>query len=199
MTLIFVRHGESEGNVLGVAQGWADYALTKRGRRQAEAVADHLAGRQPVALYSSDLVRAVATADVIASRLGLSVERREGLREQCFGERQGLTWEQCVERWGDGLVVGDGKVPGEEQTVAFRERVAAEFEALSERHREDVVVCVAHGGTILAVVAHVLGLDAGHYPALRLANGSLTVVEVERGQPAITALNHDRHLRGLEG
>ena len=97
---------------------------------------------------------------IIAGRCGQALELRADLREQRFGEREGLTWAQAVARWGDDLRVGAGRVPGEERGDQFRQRVTGEFLLLARRHRDDVAVCAAHGGTVLAVLAHVLGMAA---------------------------------------
>lgn len=197
MTLIFVRHGESEGNTLGVWQGWADYPLSALGRRQAAAAAERLTGAGATAIYSSDLARASETGDIIAARAGLPIERREALRERGFGEGQGLTWEQIRERWGPDVRIGEGQIPGEEPMLEFHERVAREVDALAERHGEDIAICVSHGGAINALVAHVLGLPPAGRARVRISNCSLTVVAVERGRTVITSLNDDCHVREL--
>ncbi len=199
MTLIFVRHGESEGNALGVWQGWADYPLSDLGRRQAAAAAERLAGAGATAIYSSDLARASETGDIIAASVGLPVERREALRERGFGEGQGLTWEQIRERWGPDVRIGEGQIPGEEPMLPFRERVGKEVDALVERHSEDIAICVSHGGVIHALVAHVLGLSPADRVRVQIANCSITIVEIERGRAVIASLSDDCHLRELSG
>ena len=195
MTLLIVRHGESEGNALGVAQGWRDFALTEHGRGQAAAAASRLASTGAAAVYGSDLRRAGETAEIIGARCGVPVELRAALREQRAGELEGLTWTQATERWGQGLRPGEGMIPGEEASDTFRERVAREFDLLYGRHADDVAVCVSHGGTIRALLSHVLDLPPGAYPRVHLANGAITVVETERGRPVVTSLNDGCHLR----
>ncbi len=198
MTLIFVRHGESQGNRLRVAQGWRDYPLTDRGRRQAAAVAARLAAVDAAAVYSSDLNRASETGDIIAAWHELTPRRRADLREQRFGEREGLSWAQVVERWGAQVRIGDGQIPGEESTATLRERVAREFDVLAERHQDEVAICVAHGGTIRVAIAHVLGLAPEAYPAVQLENASITVVETDRDEPLIASLNDHCHLGAID-
>ena len=195
MTLLLVRHGESEGNALGVAQGWRDFPLTEHGRAQAAAAASRLASTGATTVYGSDLRRAGETAEIIGERCGVPVELRAALREQRAGELEGLTWAQATERWGRDLRPGEGTIPGEEAHDAFRERVAREFDLLYGRHADDVAVCVSHGGTIRVLLSHVLGLPPGVYPRVHVANGSITVVEANRGQPMVTSLNDGCHLR----
>ena len=194
---MLVRHGLSEGNVLGVFQGWKDYPLSDLGRRQAAAVAGRLNDAGASALYSSDLLRASETGEIIAAEAGLTLEKREPLRERSFGEGEGLTWTQIRERFGAEVRIGEGGIPGEEPTESFRSRVGDEFDLLMERHREDMAICTSHGGTISAIVAHVLGLPATGRARVRIENCSLTVVEFERGRPVITSLSDACHLDGL--
>ncbi len=197
MTLILVRHGESEGNALGVFQGWKDYPLSELGRRQAAAAAERLSDAAAAALYSSDLLRASETGEIVAAKAGLTVERREPLRERSFGEAEGLTWAQISQRFGAGVRIGEGAIPGEEPVAAFRTRVGDEIDRLMERHREELAICTSHGGTITATVAHVLGLPPTERVRLSIPNCALTVLEFERGRPVITSLSDDCHLDGL--
>lgn len=79
-TLFAVRHGETEWNRLGKQQGHLDTPLTDLGLRQARALAEGLAGQGIEAIYSSDLGRAMQTAQTIGERLGLAVVADVGLR-----------------------------------------------------------------------------------------------------------------------
>ena len=194
MTLIFVRHGESEGNRQGVVQGWLDSPLTERGRADARAAAERLSSRGATAVYSSDLARARETGEIIAALAGLPLEHRQGLRERSLGEAQGLSWSEIRERWGAGVRAGTGDIPGEEATAGFRERVARDFDLLAGRHSEGLAICAAHGGSIRMVIGHVLGLPPDVYPRVHIANGSLTVVEMDGGRPVLTSLNDACHI-----
>ncbi len=84
--LYLVRHGESEGNVLGVIQGHADFPLTERGKQQAAQLASDLEGVEFAAVFASDLVRASQTAAVVASNRKLAVTTTALLRERSFGK-----------------------------------------------------------------------------------------------------------------
>ena len=194
MTLVFVRHGQSEGNQRGVAQGWLDSPLTERGRADARAAAERLSSSGASAVYSSDLARARETGEIIAALVGPPLEHRRRLREQGLGEGQGLSWREIRERWGAGVRAGRGDIPGEEATADFRERVARDFDLLAERHSDELAICAAHGGSIRMVIGHVLGLPPDVYPRVHIANGSLTVVEMDGGRPVLTSLNDACHI-----
>lgn len=115
----FVRHGQCVGNAQGRVVGQWDSPLTPLGHTQAETAAALLAQRpRPVAIVSSDLQRARATADVIAEVLGVPVFSDAGLREQSFGTMEGALFSELTGthvssghineiRWGDGESVAD--------------------------------------------------------------------------------------------
>ncbi len=85
-TLLLVRHGETDWNADGRLQGQTDRPLSDFGRRQAQQLADELAGEELEAIYSSDLSRARETAEIVGKRVGCgscstrSCGRRTGAR-----------------------------------------------------------------------------------------------------------------------
>src|SRR5215213_3667760 len=90
LTLLLVRHGQSAWNAAGLMQGQTPHVpLTELGHRQAAAAAAELAARRPGALVSSDLHRAVQTADHCARATGLPVTTSAALREQGYGVLEG--------------------------------------------------------------------------------------------------------------
>ena len=203
MTLILVRHAQSAWNARGVFTGGADPPLTDLGRRQSAALAERLAlqqiaGRPIVAVYVSTLGRARETARPTAERLGLEVIETEELREAGLGAAEGLTWEAVQARWpiGVGARWADA-IEGAERGDDVRARVAHGVDALLERHRTAVALCVSHAGTITHALQHLLGLwfEEGRMPVWHAA---LNVVEwTERG-PVLVALNDRCHLEALD-
>ncbi|MGH3065744.1 MAG: histidine phosphatase family protein [Gaiellaceae bacterium] len=161
--LILVRHGETEWNAKQQFQGHADPGLNELGRRQAQDLAESLALMQIDAIYSSDLKRARETAETIGERVGLRVHEMSELREVDVGEWTGLTHEEIEElypgalhRWRSGT--GDGWELGEsyERLTA---RLLRAFRVIADRHPNDRVLIVGHGGTIRAMLAHVSGVS----------------------------------------
>lgn len=201
MTLLFVRHGQSEGNARRVMQGWLDTPLSDLGRRQAEAVAARLATSGATRLYASTLRRAWHTAERIGEVAGLPLEAADGFREYHYGAAQGLAWDEVVARFGASTSTwGSGKIPGEEGAAAFHARLTAAFEELATRHREDTAIVVSHGGAIARLVVHVLGAPIEAYlPFATPANTSITAFAWERGRHALASLNDACHLDGVEG
>ena len=155
MTLLLVRHGQSEGNVAGLIQGQLDEPLTEVGREQATAVAERLRDEGGAdRLVASPLARAAATAEAIADATGLPVTVDERLMEYHFGEVSGLTIREVLERYPDWRFWNDDSsaplLPGEEGMAVFDARVAA---ALAELVPLDgKTIAVTHGGVIMAAL-----------------------------------------------
>lgn len=96
--LLLVRHGESEWNAIGRWQGQLNSSLTDLGRRQAREAAGSLGAVE--AVVSSDLDRAVETAEIIAEELGVGpVAREPALRERHVGTWEGLTRREIHQGW----------------------------------------------------------------------------------------------------
>lgn len=88
--VIWVRHGESTWNRVGLMQGQTAWPrLTRHGRLQAEGAAGKLASLGAQRILTSDLARALETARIIGVRLGLAVRRNSLLRERCWGLYEG--------------------------------------------------------------------------------------------------------------
>lgn len=197
MTLILVRHGESEGNLRRVMQGQLDLPLTDAGREQARLVAARIASMPVVAIYSSPLSRAFETAQTIARQHALTVTPVLDLQEGGWGEAQGLTWAEVSSRWD---VSGERPlaevIPGAETPDSLRSRAAAAVDALLDRHALDLAVCVSHAGTIAQLIAHLIGMPEGQLPRLSTGNTAVTIVEGSADLPMIRLLNDMCHLDG---
>jgi len=183
MTTLFVaRHGQTDWNFEHRWQGHADPPLNSAGREQAASLAESLVGRGIEAVVSSDLRRAVETAEIAAVRLGLSVELDARLREVDVGEWSGLTSAEVQARYPDGyrrrLAGRTGWEHGEE-IGAMAERVVAALLDVAERHHGRGVLVVTHGGPIRAVLA-ACGADIRSRPGAR--NGQLEEIAVRDGR-----------------
>jgi glucosyl-3-phosphoglycerate phosphatase len=160
-TLLLVRHGETDWNRDGRWQGHSNTRLNESGRRQAAELAEQLGGID--VLYSSDLDRARETAEIVAARLGLEVRFDRRLRERSFGAWEGLTmadiesrFAEPYERWRAGE--GHGAEDAEPFEI-FGARVQEFLEDVLERHPDETVLVVAHGGAIRVIHALAAGLD----------------------------------------
>jgi probable phosphoglycerate mutase len=177
LTLLLVRHGQSEWNAAGRMQGQIPHVpLTELGHAQAAAAARELAALHPGALLSSDLRRAVQTAEHCATATGLPLTTTPALREQGYGVLEGRPSRELwdVVDWTD----PHWSAEGGESLAQLHARVAAYLGQLRARPPADVVAVVTHGDTIRAVRAVVAGLGPEAMPAETPHNGTITRVEL---------------------
>jgi broad specificity phosphatase PhoE len=201
MKLIAIRHGETEWNAQGREMGQLDSPLTPRGIRQAHAIARRLARVPFDALHSSDLGRAVQTADVIASSCGKKVTIDDGLRERHMGIFQGLTVAGMRERFPkerqDYERIGfEYVIPGGESARQRLERSVRVLTAIAERHPEETVVVVTHGGFLMGFFESVLGMVPGNGWRFKRHNGSYSAFEHVGGRWSLEVWNDVSHLDG---
>jgi broad specificity phosphatase PhoE len=162
-TIHLVRHGETDWNRELRWQGHSDRPLNERGRAQAYAVADALAGLSFAAIYSSDLSRAFETAQIVASRLNLGVKIEPALREIDVGSWEGSTIEELQARCPEAVVRweerGEHGWEGGESHEQMATRVEDAVRAIAARHDGKDVLVVCHGGPIRVLKALAHGLD----------------------------------------
>lgn len=96
--VLLIRHGQSEGNAERRFGGHSATPLSARGHQQALATAEALASESISAIYSSDLRRAIETAQPLAKLKGLPVETSDAFRERSVGVMEGLTFEDAAEK-----------------------------------------------------------------------------------------------------
>jgi broad specificity phosphatase PhoE len=198
--LILVRHGESEWNKTCRIQGHSDPELTELGREQAYLTADRLSGESVKAVYSSDLTRARATAEIIARSHGLDVTVTELLREANLGRWEGLTQAQAAEQYPEEFRAYRAdpvanRPPGAERLEAVIARCRAFVDAITKLHDyKCTIVAVGHGGSVRGVIAAVYGLSPDVYRRIRLDNGGITILYLKDGKPLLATLNDTCHL-----
>ncbi|KIC57422.1 histidine phosphatase family protein [Microbacterium hominis] len=191
-TLILVRHGETDWNAMRRIQGSTDIPLNDTGRAQAREVAERLqrelSAVGPVVVASSDLLRAVETARIIAATLAAPEPRTyRQLRERSYGIAEGASVEELRDRWGSWA---EAEVPEAETWPQVRRRALAGLQRAVRDARRDAapqaptVVVVSHGALIREVIRHA---SAGAFPleGERLANASTHRFLVERDRLSV--------------
>ncbi len=173
MRLYFVRHGESTANLLHEIsnRGWR-HGLTPRGRQQAYQLSSQLATENIVHIFSSPLMRAVETADILAALLKKPVTITDALREYDCGVAEGhsdpAAWEnyvQVLSRWHDHNDL-DASIPGGESFNDIRSRFLPWLYRLFQGplHRDLNYVIISHGGLYVNMLPLVLININAQYP-----------------------------------
>lgn len=151
MTILVIRHGESEADLLDVHEGRADFELTERGHTQAEAMARYVAENYTITkIYASTLRRAAQTAQHLSKKTGVEITFDSDLMEFNNGLLAGLSRDDAARRYPEvkDLPI-DQAVYGQESKVAFRSRAVKVLDRiLSENDSETVIAVVTHGGMI---------------------------------------------------
>lgn len=201
-SLFLIRHGETTWNHENRFQGQQDVPLSDDGRRQAALLALRFRCQfrelRFDALWSSDLTRARETAAPVAEALGLPLREHSGLREINFGRWEGLTFAQIEKVFPENVAcyredpVRTSPPEGESFLAVQARAVSALEEILAGEGRR--LILVAHGGTLKAILCHLLGWDLAARNRLALDNASLTVVNYRGGKARLNKLNDTAHL-----
>ena len=151
--ICFIRHGETDWNVERRIQGHTDIPLNETGRAQALAMAYNAAHQRFAAIYSSDLKRAVETAQVLAQREDQAVKYLPQLRERHYGVFQGITAAEGAERYPAAYahyVARDLEYDFEsgESLRRFADRVADGIDWLLRHHSGQTIAVVSHSGVL---------------------------------------------------
>jgi len=181
--LILIRHGETDWNVEQRIQGHLDIALNATGLAQAEAIGERFLDQRVDVLISSDLGRAMQTANPIARACRLPVIRDARLRERHLGVLQGKTREQAqqiVPKMFDVFRsrIADAPLEDGESLEMFARRVIEALSEVAQTHRNKRIVAVTHGGVV--DIAHRwvsnIALDAPRVSPIR--NASINTLRV---------------------
>jgi probable phosphoglycerate mutase len=178
-SLCLIRHGETDWNAEKRMQGQLDLPLNARGRAQAQNTAASLRDLRFDHIYSSDLLRALQTAEPAATLLDLSVHAAPALRERHYGALQGMTYAEFASQYPNDAPHfhrdPDHVIPGGSESLrGFATRITGALTEIAQRHCGKTVLVFTHGGV----------LDI----AYRLANGR--PIEAQRDFPLLNgALN----------
>ena len=197
--LIIVRHGQTQWNLKLIRQGHLDSPLTEMGLAQAKALGDRLARETFSALYSSDLGRAVQTAQMIAAATGHEIVTDPRLRERHLGIFQGLNGDELKEKYPEEYrlhrTMGPSYViPGGESMRQQVERNVAYFNEIAEKHLGETIVVVTHGGVLSGFFRHALSIPLEAPRRFEFTNASLNVFTYEAGSWMLRTWGDVSHL-----
>jgi probable phosphoglycerate mutase len=161
MICYLVRHGKDDDTVRG---GWSDSPLTDIGIAQAKTLAETIFCNQTVykinKIYSSDLPRAIQTAELISEKLNLQISMLSQFRETNNGVFAGMKNEIANKEYPNlfwNTLEWEQPYPGGESPKEFYERICCawnEFSNMIQSNNENVIL-VTHGG-VMNVITHLI-------------------------------------------
>jgi probable phosphoglycerate mutase len=201
--LYLIRHGQSAGNAEGRFGGHGPTPLSELGREQAEKAAKVLAKEGINVIYTSDLLRAVQTAEPLAKLLGIPINSSEAFRERHVGVLEGLTFDESKRDFPkDYYALVNRKVhhvitEGESYRQLLR-RSTAKLSEIVREHEGERIAIFSHTGAICFLILHLIGAihrGTKRTPWIVTSNCGINRFEL-RGMRnvRVLALNDTRHL-----
>ena len=183
--VIFIRHGEAEGNVNRNFHGYYNSNLTDNGREQVKLAAKWLENEHIDVFYSSDLTRTYDTALAVAQGRGLDIIKNERLREICGGDWEEVRWEELPEKFPESyehwlksphLLV----MPNGEAMTDFQDRVYSEVNDIVTANAGKSIAIATHGTVIKVLMCRYYGKHLSELPGMRWHdNAAVTIVEFD--------------------
>jgi alpha-ribazole phosphatase/probable phosphoglycerate mutase len=204
-TLYFVRHGETDWNARHLIMGQRDLPLNARGREQAALTAKRLAGIPFTTCYSSDLVRARETAEILLAGRNLAISADARLREIKYGVFEGLSAKEWPTAFPQDYAHYQAdplrNAPaGAESRLQLMARID---DFLQDIHANDAngetILVITHGGTMAALFNLLLSKERGGEPTyfhrlFRFDNCGVSILRHERDYWRVLAANGGSHL-----
>jgi len=181
LTLLAIRHGETELNVAKRYQGHSDSPLTENGRKQVSSLGRRMEKMKFDTLISSDLGRTQETATIIAEYTGHSIKTDSRLRERNYGVLERLTVSDIKAGHSEVLERLDANdpdyiIPDGESLRQHYQRNVAVFEELQSGISDGRVALVVHGGVLDSLFRYVARLPLDQPRCFITPNASLTII-----------------------
>ena len=201
--ILLIRHGQSEGNAEGRFGGHTATPLSPRGLKQAQATATALSSESITAIYSSDLRRAIQTAEPLSKLTGLPINSTDAFRERNVGVMEGLTFEDAAQQHPDqyaALLRRDFHhvLTGGESYRQLLDRAQQQLDQIISKHKGGTAVVFSHTGTICILALHLMGaLDAPELKPVWIASANCGISRFDLREDdfvRVVALNDTRHL-----
>lgn len=200
--LYLIRHGQTDWNIEGRWQGQLDVPLSEVGHKQAQALAEALQDRPIMTIYSSDLIRAVATAQPLAQAKGIEIRWDARLRELHLGVFQGLVHDEIrlkypAEEQAMEADYMDYVIPQGESRRAMQERAYAIWQEIVAREPGPEIAVFSHGGTIRMLLMKLFPEEMERLTKVRIFNTSVTTIDTDGQTLRLVDLADVAHLDGF--
>lgn len=201
--IYLVRHGETEWNREQRSQGCSnDIPLSREGLLQAEAVGRRLSGEKIDMVFSSTLLRAYQTAEIIAKHHNLKVSKCSEFIEINFGEWEGLRLLDIKENYNEAYEVWRktphlAEIPGAERIDQLKARSMKKLYELINSNIDKNILVVSHGISIKVIITAIMDMDLGSIHRIRQDNTAVNIFDYEAGIFDLVGLNDIGHLREI--
>lgn len=197
--VIFVRHGQTKWNLAGKYQGQSDIELTDLGRHQAELLAKNFPSEKLDAIYSSDLSRAMETANIVGKRFGLVTNPEPAFREIHFGVWEGMTYEEISRHWPDAIQLffkhpDELDIPKGESFQDVQARATHRLAEIVANNPSSVIAVFAHGAVLRTILAAALHIPIKYIWSMRQDNTAVSIVSYDDDGTIVSLLNSTAHL-----
>ncbi len=195
MKLVVIRHGETTANVARLFSGHQDVELTDKGREQAKEVSEKLKDYNFTKIYSSDLVRARNTAEIINKYHNKQIIVSNQLREMNFGEYEGTNYDEAFKlKTGEvkkgSIGTWDFRFKNGENLEEMKNRVMGYIDKIKEdANEDDTILVVAHGGVIRMILAMEVACNKESYWRFDACNCGITELKYHKDFCFITKFN----------
>ena len=211
--IYLIRHGETEGAETKRYKGHIDVPLSENGIEQIKRVAEYLSAEvqkrgsaevtcgltslranELSVIYTSDLSRAVKSAELIAESHGLKPIILPELRERNFGIWEGMSFDEIKEKWPDAFNSWSSNPlkfspMGGESTIELRDRAVKAFNNIVEQHNGHNIAIVSHGGINRIMLCELLGMPLENIFRVEQDYACINIVEMWDEYPVVKAMN----------
>lgn len=199
-----VRHGQTVANKTGILQGQLDTDLDEDGLMQAEAVAQRLKNRTFDVVYSSDLNRAMVTAQkILQFHQELKIIPSPELREWNLGDLQGRKYDELIVKYPEIMQAFKCEsadipdIPCGERLADFQVRVASFMDKIAAENIGRKILMVSHGGALQRMLVHTMGQVSQVNIRPLCDNASLSIFKYKNGKWQLITWNDTAHLENI--
>lgn len=199
-TLIFIRHGECEGNRAGLFRGRIDFPLNRNGVRQAELLRDEIRSFKINAIYTSPLSRAFKTAEIVGEPHGIAPIVEEGFNNISLGFWEGRVKAEIEKEypreWKTWITVPENLIlPGAERVDDVKERAFSALLRILEKHEGETIAIVTHRAVLKPLFAAMFEVKKPYFWKFHFDTASYSIVEHRKGRGfTLILLNETKHL-----
>jgi broad specificity phosphatase PhoE len=177
MNIYLVRHGETDYNKERLLMGQLDIPLNELGLSQAEKIGKILENKEISKIYSSDLIRASKTAEIVKNTQNIPLELIPNFREHTFGKMDGMKWsskwDEMEKNEFDNILLKEGG----ESFTHFEKRIWDTYIKITSKHSIDEnLLIISHGGCIRVIIMKILNATEEIFSNLSIDNCSLTTI-----------------------